>query len=611
MFIKTSMIARHTSLLMAIKEFFKTFWEAFILRWRVDRLIFVLMALGTIVDGVMPIALSYSFKLLLDRLTFDISQKIELVSIALIGILALRFLLQTFSNLKNVLFFSYLQRISRYRMENYLNYSISEKISNLDIDYFENSKTQNLISKVTRESVSRIPAYAENVLWLISSSITLILAILALAPISIWIPLVAIIVSIPRVYTTQIRSNLEWSVFNKQTPESRWLLYFSNLAQDELTVTEARIFRFRKEILEKIDYYQEKVFKGLHSALKKYISLAWIPILCESVFVFIVIYLKLPATLSGVLGIGSLVFLVQILDQVMTSTTGVNSYIITLVEDSRYIKNYFELLNLPPKIIEKKPGHVFEEISAPTIQFSGVNFQYPDGKPVLKNISFSVKPGEHLAIVGPNGAGKTTLIKLLLRLYDPTKGSILINDFDLKDVKLDNWYKFVSTLFQSFIKYSLTVSENIMMSASGSEDKNKIKKAAQMSGADEFIEKFPKKYNQQLGRKFDGEELSVGQWQKLALARAFYEEAPVLILDEPTSAIDAEAEAEIFDNLNKVYKDKTVIFISHRFSTVRNADKIIVLKDGRIAEEGTHESLMLKSGIYARMFKKQAKGYID
>lgn len=149
------------------------------------------------------------------------------------------------------------------------------------------------------------------------------------------------------------------------------------------------------------------------------------------------------------------------------------------------------------------------------------------------------------------------------------------------------------------------------MSANGLEDEAKVSRAAQMSGAAEFIEKFPEKYETQLGREFNGEELSVGQWQKLALARAFYEEAPVLILDEPTSAIDAEAEAEIFDNLNKVYKDKTVIFISHRFSTVRNADKIIVLKDGRIAEEGTHHDLIALNGIYARMFKKQAKGYID
>ena len=149
------------------------------------------------------------------------------------------------------------------------------------------------------------------------------------------------------------------------------------------------------------------------------------------------------------------------------------------------------------------------------------------------------------------------------------------------------------------------------MSTQDKNDEKKMKKAAEMSGASEFIEKFPKKYEQQLGKNFDGEELSVGQWQKLALARAFYEEAPVLILDEPTSAIDAEAEAEIFENLNKIYKDKTLIFVSHRFSTVRNADKIIVLKNGAIAEEGTHESLIKKNGIYARMFNKQAEGYID
>lgn len=596
---------------MAIKDFFKTFWEAFVLRWRVDRLIFTFVGLGSVIDGIMPIALSYSFKLLIDRVTLDISHKIEVVSLAILGILALRFLLQIISNLKNVLLIQYLQRISRYKMQNYINYSISEKISSLDVDYFENSETQDLISKVSRESVGRIPPYAETVFYLVSSMIALLLGIFALAPINIWIPLVAIIVGIPRVYTTRIRSNLEWSVFNKQTPESRKLSYYSGLAQSQLPVIEARVFRFRKEVLDNINHYQDIVFEGLRKAIRKYISLAWIPIICETVFVLAVIYLKIPATLKDTLSLGSLVFLAQVLAQTMSSASDLNSQVISMLEDSRYIRNYFELLELPAKIVDKKPGHVFEEISPPAIQFSGVSFQYPDGPHVLKNISFSIKPGEHLAIVGPNGAGKTTLIKLLLRLYDPTKGAILVNDFDLKEIKIDNWYKFVSTLFQTFIKYSLPISENIMMSASGKEDKDKLKKAAQMSGADEFIEKFPKKYNQQLGREFGGEELSVGQWQKLALARAFYEEAPVLILDEPTSAIDAEAEAQIFDNLNKVYKDKTVIFISHRFSTVRNADKIIVLKDGRIAEEGTHESLMEEEGIYARMFRKQAKGYIE
>jgi len=248
----------------------------------------------------------------------------------------------------------------------------------------------------------------------------------------------------------------------------------------------------------------------------------------------------------------------------------------------------------------------------PYIEFQNVSFSYLPETLILKKISFKLAPGERLAIVGPNGAGKSTLIKLLLRFYDPSSGRILVNDIDLKDLKRDNWYEFVGTLFQDFSHYLISVKDNIRLGNPELVDNERMIEAAKKSGAHEFIEKLPKKYDQKLGRRFeDSVEISAGQWQKLALARAFYEEAPVLILDEPTSAIDAEAEAEIFENLNKTYKDKTLIFVSHRFSTVRNADKIIVLKDGAIAEEGTHESLMKQSGIYARMFRKQAKGYIE
>lgn len=188
----------------------------------------------------------------------------------------------------------------------------------------------------------------------------------------------------------------------------------------------------------------------------------------------------------------------------------------------------------------------------------------------------------------------------------------MVDDYDLKEIKIDNWYKFISTLFQDFVKFNLTIRDNIILGKPKVVDEAKIREAARKSGAEEFINKLPKKYNQRLGRGFeDSAELSIGQWQKLALARAFYEESPILILDEPTSSIDAEAEAKIFDNLDKLYNDKTLVIVSHRFSTVRNADKIIVLKNGKVAEEGNHEFLMSQKGIYSTMFQKQAKGYVE
>ena len=314
----------------------------------------------------------------------------------------------------------------------------------------------------------------------------------------------------------------------------------------------------------------------------------------------------------GTMSVGDFGFFITLLSRLSTNTMDMAFNFGDMYENNLYAKHFFEFLGLPKLVKESpNPTPIPNPGRPPKIEFKNVSFGYPGGHElVLKDINFVINPGENVAIVGKNGAGKTTLVKLLCRFYDVTSGEILINGLNIKDVSLNDWYKFVGTLFQDFMQYDFTVSENIMLGNPNAKSEEKIKEAARKSGADEFIEKLPNRYHQLLGRRFEGgEELSKGQWQKLAIARAFYEGAPVLILDEPTSAIDAEAEYQIFKNLQKFYKDKTLFLISHRFSTVRHADKIIVLSSGRIKEEGNHEELIKKVGLYAQMFKKQALGY--
>ena len=214
-------------------------------------------------------------------------------------------------------------------------------------------------------------------------------------------------------------------------------------------------------------------------------------------------------------------------------------------------------------------------------------------------------------MVGENGAGKTTLIKLLLRFYDVTDGEILINGVNIKNVNLAEWHKQIGALFQDFIKYQFTFKENVYFGDLTKEHEEKLlREAIEKSGADKYVNNLPDKYDQVVGKMFEGGiDLSGGQWQKLALARAFFRDAPILILDEPTSAIDARAEYEIFQNVQKLQKDKTVVIISHRFSTVRNADRILVLEDGKVLEEGNHEKLIKRKGLYAELFEIQAQGY--
>lgn len=600
---------------MAIKksekrDIISTVKKTIALTWAIDKRFVIITALSTLVIGFTPLAISYAFKIALDRLV-TISTTRGAITVSLLGIIALRYLLEAFRGFQNAFLYQYTQRLTRYKIQNYLNVEMSKKISSLDIDYFEDAKTQNLIRKVSQEAFGRIPTYMNSVFFSLTYAVSLLASFIALIPFGIWIPIVFIIVSYPRIKLQKDNSEFKWTLFDWSTPMGRQLQYWSARMQEEGSVMEIKLSGAGEAVLKRIVELQDKLFETVEKPLKKFISKLWAPILIEAAVIFLLIYSKLPLVASGVLSIGTLTFLVQMFDQGLNSTQDLSDQVASLIDDSMYTEDYFKLMNLSPLLPEKIPGQSFESIFVPDIKFHGVSFNYPNGTKVLKNISFTIKAGEHIAIVGPNGAGKSTLIKLLLRFYDPSKGSISINDFDLKDLRRENWYKFVGTLFQSFSKYSFKIKEYIGLSELENPDPTKVEKAAKLSGASEFIENFPDKYEQQLGREFDGEALSVGQWQKLALARAFYEEAPVLILDEPTSAIDAEAEAEIFENLNKTYKDKTLIFVSHRFSTVRNADKIIVLKDGAIAEEGTHESLMKQEGIYARMFRKQAKGYID
>jgi ATP-binding cassette subfamily B protein len=318
------------------------------------------------------------------------------------------------------------------------------------------------------------------------------------------------------------------------------------------------------------------------------------------------------STLSKKISVGSLTYYTTALINFQNGLSGLFRTASELIDASQYVEEIFEFLDIEPKLVSPDNAIVMKENKAPKIEFRNVTFSYPgsDTK-ILDNFSIIIEPGEKIAFVGENGAGKTTIVKLICRFYDVDKGEILLDGINIKEVDLVSWYENIGVIFQDFLKYEYSLTDNIWFGQVNKpiNDDNIIMSARQ-SGADSVAKSLDKGYDQMLGNVFDeSTELSTGQWQKVALARGFYRNAPVLILDEPTAAIDARAEHEIFRKVEKLTSDKTAIIISHRFSTVRNADKIYVIEHGKLIESGSHKQLMKINGVYADLFNLQAEAY--
>lgn len=582
------------------------------LAYEIDKILVIKYYGSAAIGAILPIVLAFIIKVLFDYLISVGSLPRSSSAVYILFLLFVGYYgVQT---LEVIIYWGlnqgYYDYLLRNKLQNGLMIRFLKKLGGLDLGHLENSSTQTLITKVRDSYQWKIPDFVRTWNYVFRNIVGLVIAGIALSPFGIWIPLVIVGSVIPRLIVKLKSGLFVWSMYGAGAPQAKKLWYLSWLFHDPKSITETRIFRSQDNLFNKIIQTQDHLYELNKKPLDSY---RWVLIFApigETIIVINIISSFIPSMLSGVISIGTLSFILNSIGALLNSLRWGAYYIGELYESNLFIKPFFDMQSLPPLIHQKKDSHTFGLIESPRIEFKNVSFSYPKSGAVIKNISFVIEPKEHVAFVGRNGAGKSTIIKLLCRLYDVSSGEIFINNVDIRDLDINHWHKHLGTLFQDFMKYEFTIRENIMLGNPDIVDEDRMKQAAQDAGADTFINNFVKGYDQPLGKRFeDGEELSGGQWQKLAIARAFYQQAPVLILDEPTSAIDVETEYKIFTNLEKRYRDKTLILVSHRFSTVRNADKIIVVDNGKIIESGSHNELLKNKALYWRMFHLQAKGY--
>jgi len=500
-----------------------------------------------------------------------------------------------------------------FAFNDYIELQIDQKLNKLDPAVFESTKFQNLLAQMNGVKGS-MASYLIRMLGLISSMVMLITAVLMVSTkFPIFVPII-ILATVPSFMALSKYRDNTWQYMSLERGILERLFQYIRITfSNPSTSKEVAIFKNGPALIEKFKRSHGSYFRRFEKAYSKTLFIILLSGLVQIAAFIVTQAINLTSVFAGKLAIGQFtLYFQQTLNLAKGAEEVLDNYS-SMNMRSKYIDQYFELLDYSPSIfLSKQPVKIPSKPEPSVLEFKNVSFKYPESKRyILKDFNIIINSGEKIALVGENGAGKSTLIKLILRFYNVTEGEILLNGINIKEIDLNEWYKKIGALFQDFIKYQFTLKENVIYGDLGKQDDLKaLKEAIQKSGTDEFLKDLDKGLDQIVGKTFEGGvDLSGGQWQKLALARAFFRDAPILILDEPTSAIDAKAEYEIFERVQKLQKDKTVIIISHRFSTVRNADRILVLDEGRIIEEGNHEKLMKKTGLYAELFNLQAQGY--
>jgi len=587
--------------------------RAFAIVWRAHPASASAMAASTIVGALLPAGQAWVGKLIVDAVMAAMNSHAgpQAGLTAVLPLLAAEFVLlglQAGNNQARTL----AEHILHSRLNLDINTRIIRKALELDLTYFENAEYYDKLQNARREADWRGLQIVNGGFYLIQNIITLVSFGALLVRFSPWLALILFAATIPAFIAQSRYAELTFRVLSWRAPEARKLSYLEYLLTDYDSVKEIRLFGLGEPLLGRyanlfwtfLQQDQSIAQKrslasfgwGLLATLSYYASYAWI----------------VWNAVGGLITLGDMTLYLGIFRSSQSTFEAIFTGLGELYENGLFMSNLFTFLELQPQMVAAtRPLPVPRDIQR-GIEFRHVSFKYVGRDEwALQNVNLKIDPGEKIALVGPNGAGKTTLIKLLTRLYDPTEGQILLDGIDLREYDLRELRQRIGVIFQDFVRYHLAAAENIGFGQiEALDDRPRIIRAAEKSGAHPLITGLPEGYETTLGRWFSkGRDLSGGEWQKIALARAFMRDCRVLVLDEPTAALDAENELKVFQQFRELAEDKIAVLISHRFSTVRMADRIFVIEHGQVSEQGTHGDLLTLGGTYARLFTLQAESY--
>jgi ATP-binding cassette, subfamily B, bacterial len=560
----------------------------------------------SVLRSFLPLLLLWLLKGLIDGITAAASarpgQPIVNILWPVIAVVIIWFLDEAASDLSN-----FVRKKQSLKLETFMYGLLHSKAIKLDLINFERPEYFDTLTRASREAPWRPNSILNNLVSIFRGLISLLLMAGLLTSLNWMLALLLIVVNVPGVWLRFYYADVLYNFQREQTPEARKTAYFNWLLTGDRPSREIRLFGLGKYFMSLFNKSFLKTKEDELRIIKKRTLIELVSDLFKAAAVLITFLFIARETIFGKITLGQMAMFLLAFRQGMVYIRDLLASVGGLYEDSLFIGDTFEFLNLKENIVAIPPEIVPSGLNK-SIEVESLSFKYPgNSETTINNVSFRVMKGEIIALVGPNGAGKSTLARLLCRLYDPDAGSVKLDGADIRNMDPDKYRKLLSVVFQDFMLYNLEAGENIRLGNLDEENPDeKLRSAARASGVHDLINNLPDGYSTSIGNLFDdSRELSWGEWQKLALSRALFRDAPLLILDEPSSSLDADTEYDIFSRFREIVRGRTSILISHRFTNVSLADRIIVLDKGAVTESGTHEELMKKKGIYFSMYTKQ------